>query len=417
MKYQALRGTKDILPTETGIWHFVEKNIHEVFQSFGFNEIRTPIIEQTELFTRSIGDGTDIVSKEMYTFTDKGDRSITLRPEATAAVVRAAIEHNLLKQSPETKVYYLGPIFRYERPQAGRFRQFHQAGVEFFGPKSPYADAEVIITGFNLFKKLGIKTLQVNINILGCEEDTKPYTDKLSKYFHSQLDNLCPNCNERYKNNKIMRMLDCKDEKCSAIFKSAPKAKDFLCATCKTHLNIVVDALKIAGIDAVMDNRLVRGLDYYTGIVFEIVSNDLGAQNAVCGGGRYDNLVHDLGGDKIPAVGMAIGLERLISIMKLQGEDLFRTKNPDVYIAWVGDEALKKAYSFSEILRKNDKSVVMEYSARSLKSHFKKADSTGASFVLIIGEEEIEKKLYQLKDMASGDQIEVSEDQLFDKLR
>ncbi len=412
MKYQSLRGTHDILPDETPVWQYVEKKIHEKFRSCGFFEIRTPAIEQTELFTRSIGGSTDIVSKEMYAFEDKGGRSITLRPEATASVVRAAIEHSLAAKDKISKLYYIGPMFRYERPQAGRFRQFYQAGVELIGSSSAFADAEVILAGVLLFNYLGLKALEVEINSVGCDKCRPGYEKKLKKHLKDNSSKLCSDCSERTDKN-VLRVLDCKKEGCGEIISSAPSLKEMICEDCKAHFEQLADSLSSFGVKVSVNEKLVRGLDYYTKTTFEIVSKELGAQNAVCGGGRYDSLIEQLGGSNIPAVGMAIGLERLISVMEAQKLLPEPAKDLAVYIAAVGQEAQKKAFKLVFELRKSGVSAETDLFGKSLKSQLKTADNLGARYVLIMGEEEIKKGSFPLRDMRTGQQKEIKLEELY----
>ncbi len=403
MKYQSLRGTHDILPEETPVWQYVETKIHDKFQSFGFEEIRTPIIEQSELFTRSIGGATDIVSKEMYTFTDKGGRSITLRPEATASVVRAVIEHSLISKDKVTKTYYIGPMFRYERPQAGRFRQFYQAGIEMFGASSAFADAEVILAGILLFGSFGIKSLEVDINSVGCQVCRPKYNKELSSFLKDHLSELCVDCGARFTTNPL-RILDCKNEKCRKVLASAPSLNEMICDDCRAHLEQTEDLLKLSHVEVRRNDKLVRGLDYYTGTIFEIVSRELGAQNAVCGGGRYDSLVKELGGSDIPAVGMAIGLERLIEVMRMQKLLPEKEQGISVYIAALGQDAQKTAFAKMVELLKEGICADMDFSGKSLKSQLKTADNLGARYVLMIGEDELKKGSFPLRDMKTGQQ-------------
>jgi len=412
MKYQSLRGTHDILPEETPVWQYVEAKIHDKFQSFGFEEIRTPVIEQSELFTRSIGGATDIVSKEMYTFTDKGDRSITLRPEATASVVRAVIEHGLVSKDKVTKTYYIGPMFRYERPQAGRFRQFYQAGIEMFGASSALADAEVILAGILLFGSFGIKSLEVDINSVGCSVCRPKYNKELSSFLKDHLSDLCVDCGARFAVNPL-RILDCKNEKCRKILANAPSLNEMICDDCRAHLEQTEDLLKSSHVEVRRNDKLVRGLDYYTGTIFEIVSRELGAQNAVCGGGRYDSLVKELGGSDIPAVGMAIGLERLIEVMKIQKLLPEKEQGLSVYIAALGQAAQKTAFAKMMELLKEGISADTDFSGKSLKSQLKNADNLGARYVLMIGEDELKKNSFPLRDMKTGQQKEIKLEELF----
>ncbi len=412
MKYQSLRGTKDILPEESRIWQYVEKQIHQTFQSTGFTEIRTPIFEQTELFTRTIGDGTDIVSKEMYTFIDKGDRSVTLRPEATAAVVRAVIENNLINsQSKDLMLYYIGPMFRYERPQAGRQRQFNQAGIELFGSDSFMADVVVIITALMLFEKLGIKGLEININSVGCDVCRPGYLEIFKNYLNKNVSKLCPECQVRYEKNPL-RILDCKNPSCKDVLKTAPSLKDHVCENCTDHLEKIVKELAKAGFKTTINDHLVRGLDYYSKTTFEIVSNDLGAQNAICGGGRYDSLLEKLGGSKSPAVGMALGMERLISLLPEETKQKAKEGSQTLYIIAMGNEAVSKASEIQRQLlseREKKSNIIINLDPnRSIKSQFKTANDINADHVLIIGENELKKDIYQLKNMKTGEQKEIT---------
>lgn len=411
MKYQALRGTKDVLPGETQVWQYVENAVHNTFKCFGFDEIRTPIFEQTELFTRSIGDATDIVSKEMYTFPDKKGRSLTLRPEATAGVVRAALENELLIPGKETRFYYIGPMFRYERPQAGRFRQFYQAGVEIFGSSSPYSDADVILAGIELFKKLGIKLLETGINSVGCTACRPGYEKKLKSHLKENLNDLCGDCKTRFEGN-ILRIFDCKEEACKKIVSKAPVIREMLCDDCSSHLMAVHTLLKDNGVGVYFNEKLVRGLDYYTKTVFEIVSKDLGAQNAICGGGRYDKLVEDLGGKETPAVGMAIGLERLISVMDAQKVIPDLKEKPFIFIAALGEKAKQEALSIALALRNKGRRVEFETGDSSLKAQLKSADKKGARSAVIIGDNEILIKKYKLRDMQTGEEKEISPEEI-----
>ncbi len=412
MKYQSLRGTHDILPEETPAWQYIEKKIHEKFGSCGFCEIRTPAIEQTELFMRSIGDQTDIVSKEMYSFQDKGGRNIALRPEATASVVRAAIEHNLIAKDKISKLYYIGPMFRYERPQAGRFRQFYQAGIELFGTSSALADAEVVLAGIILFNSLGLRSLEVEINSVGCKKCRPAYEEELKKYLAANSSKLCADCNERKEKN-ILRVLDCKNESCKKVIFKAPSLEAMLCEECKSHFEEFSGSLSSFGVTVSVNDKLVRGLDYYTKTTFEIISKELGAQNAVCGGGRYDDLIEELGGPATPAVGMAIGLERLLFVMASQKLLPEPGKELDIYIAAIGHDAQKKALQQVFELRKSGISAETDLSGKSLKSQLKTADGLGARYVLIIGEDEMKKGSFSLRNMKTAQQKEIRMEELY----
>ncbi len=415
MKYKIPRGTKDILPDEIGVWQCVEDTCRKIFMRYNYSEIRTPILESTELFARSIGGTTDIVTKEMYTFLDKAQRSLTLRPEETAGVVRACLENNLIGPEKLVKLYYIGPMFRYERPQAGRFRQFHQAGVEVFGSADPLIDVEVIELGVRLFEELGLLDLEVDINSVGCKECKPAFRDKLKAYFKDVVKRMCKDCQERFKYNPL-RILDCKERVCQKYIEKAPASLDSLCLECKTNFEKLIEYLKAYDIRYRINDRLVRGLDYYTRTTFEIISKVLGAQNAVCGGGRYDTLVQELGGKGTPATGFAIGIERTVEILKSQPQLLAnlvkREKGIMLYIAVVGDEAKKKGFSILTQVRKSGFTGDMDYLGRSLKGQMKAADKEGAKYTLIIGDEELKKNSGILRKMDDGSQKEISLDRV-----
>ncbi len=415
MKYTSQRGTRDILPDEAGIWQSIEKTVRRTFELFNYKEIRTPIFESTELFARSIGSSTDIVSKEMYTFPDRKGRSLTLRPEETAPVVRAAIEHNLILKDNILKLFYLGPMFRYERPQAGRQRQFHQAGVEAFGSVDPLLDVEVILLAEQLFDRLGLKGLEIDVNSVGCQKCRPEFTTKLKEYFKSNIGKMCEDCKQRLETNPL-RILDCKEAVCQKYIEKAPSTRESLCPECRIHFEKVEEGLKQAGIKYRVNNRLVRGLDYYTRTTFEVVSRQLGAQNAVCGGGRYDTLVEALGGSSTPAIGFAIGLERLMEIIRSENRYPISEKGITLYIATLGDEARKISFDLLTKVRKAGVAADMDYAGRSLKAQMKAADRARARHTLIIGENEIKNGLYVLKDMKTASQIEISPEELINKL-
>lgn len=407
MKYQAPRGTYDILPNETPLWQFIEDTCRSLFQIFNYREIRTPIFEATELFTRSIGDTTDIVKKEMYTFTDRKGRSLTLRPEETAPVVRACLENNLILPDQLIKLYYLGPMFRYERPQAGRQRQFYQAGVEAFGSADPMLDAEIILLSVKLFEKLGLKDLEVDINSVGCKACQPKFKEAVRDYFKNNIKHMCDNCKERLESNPL-RILDCKEPPCQKYIEKAPAAIDFLDSDCKRHFEGVVGWLDSLGVKYRVNDRLVRGLDYYTRTAFEVVSKQLGAQNAICGGGRYDDLVQELGGKPTPAMGFAVGLERVVEVMRESKVESRKLKiGPDLFIATLGDEARKIGFDLLIKARSRGISADMDFQGKSLKAQMKAADRMSARYVFIIGDEEIKKKAGILKNMQTAEQKEV----------
>ena len=409
MKFQASKGTYDVMPDQAHLWQHIETVIREQARIYGFKEIRTPVFEDTALFVKGTGDTTDIVQKEMYTFTDKGQRSITLRPEGTPPVLRALIEHNTLKEQPYVKVFYLAPMFRYERPQAGRMRQHTQFGAEVLGSHSPLADVEAISLLFFTLQKLGLGGLSLRLNSLGCARCRPAYRQKLMDHFKPLLSDLCDNCKDRYDRNPL-RILDCKIDQ--GKFKDVPEMKDFLCGECKTHFQTVQDRLKDLDIPFTLDKNLVRGLDYYTRTAFEVVSQHLGAQDALGGGGRYDGLMEELGGSPAPGVGFGSGLERYVLALKNQGVNLPPEKRPDVYIATMGDEALKKGNLLCSQLRQKGLACEQELLERSLKAQMREAGRIKARYVVLIGENEISKGLVTLKDMDQHQQAEVAFDEL-----
>lgn len=404
MKFQASKGTYDVMPDQVYLWQHIESVIREQARLYGFREIRTPVFEDTALFVKGTGDNTDIVQKEMYTFIDKGNRSITLKPEGTPPVLRALIEHNSLKEQPCVKVFYLAPMFRYERPQAGRMRQHTQFGAEVLGSQSPLADVEVIALLFFTLQKLGLGGLGLRLNSLGCSQCRPRYRQKLMEYFKPMLSGLCDNCQDRYDRNPL-RILDCKIDQ--GKFKDVPEMKDFLCGECRVHFQTVQDRLKDIDIPFTLDKNLVRGLDYYTRTAFEVVSSHLGAQDALGGGGRYDGLMEDLGGSPTPGVGFGSGLERYVLALKNQGVNLPPEKRPDVYFATLGDEAVKKGSLLCSQLRQKGLICEQELLGRSLKAQMREAGRLNARYVALIGEDEIRKGVVTLKDMDGHEQQEV----------
>jgi len=416
MKYARQRGTRDILPSEIKTWQFLEDSARAVFESYNYAEIRTPVFEQTELFTRSIGEDTDIVGKEMYTFVDKGERSITLRPEETAPVVRAIIENNMLGQNELVKLYYIGPMFRYERPQAGRSRQFHQAGVEAFGSSDPLIDAEVIELGLRYFIQIGLKELEVDVNSVGCKKCRPKFKEELKKYFKGRARDLCETCQVRLEKNPL-RILDCKEAKCQKAIESAPATIDHLCQECGDHFNKVKTYLDGYGIRYKLNKRLVRGLDYYTKTTFEIISRSLGAQNAVCGGGRYDTLVEELGGRSTPAIGFAIGLDRLVMVMQDQKIKLPEGQRLQVYVVTLGEAAKEKGFELLRNLRNMEIRSDMDYQGRSLNSQLKTADKLKAKFAVIIGDDELKNGLAVIRSMDEKMQEKIKFDEILGKFR
>lgn len=411
MKIKSIKGVKDILPGEIEKWQWVESVAHRIFSRYGFREIRLPIFEHTDLFKRSIGDTTDIVEKEMYSFRDKGDNDLTLRPEGTASVVRAYIEHQMHKQNPLTRLYYFGPMFRYERPQAGRLRQFYQIGVEAMGSANPAVDAEVMTLLIEFFGELGLKELELQINSLGCKDCRPQYREALKSAIKTHLPELCGNCNQRYERNPL-RVLDCKVPQDHEIAKGLPKFKDHLCQQCQSDFAEVRKHLDAVHTPYSVNDQIVRGLDYYNRTTFEVVAKTgLGSQNAVCGGGRYDSLVEDFDGPPTPCFGFALGMERLISLLpeeKLQNLE----KRPDIFLVCLGEDALNLAFAMAHQLRGVGLYVEREIEGGSMKSQMRKANKAASRFALIIGENEIKNKQYVLKNMDGGEQCEISTDNL-----
>ena len=413
MDFTALKGFKDILPEEVGTWQWLETQTREVFRRYGYLEIKPPLLERTELFSRSIGQDTDIVSKEMYTFPDSKGESLTLRPEATAGLVRAYIQHKLYQQSAVQKVFAIGPMFRHERPQKGRFRQFHQIDVEIFGDPGPRSDADLIVMAMFLFTTLGMTDLSLHINSLGCPECRARFREELRGYLAQSTSELCADFQCRVETNPF-RVFDCKVEKCKKVVTGAPSILDFICADCKEHFQVLQDYLKGSEIPFNVDHKLVRGLDYYNRTTFEIQTDRLGAQNAVTGGGRYDGLVCQLGGPDHPAIGFAIGVERLVSLLREDREPVVAA--PDLFVAALGEDAGKKAFTWVNALRKSGKWVEMEYASKGLKAQMKRADRLGVRKVLMVGENELASGKGILRDMETKDQVEVALDHLEENL-
>ena len=409
---KAVRGTKDIIGEEAKKYIYISNVAQKMFENYNYNFVKTPIFEETELFKRGIGEATDVVEKEMYTFKDRGDRSITLRPENTASLVRCYLENAIYAKEDISRFYYNGSMFRYERPQAGRQREFNQIGIEVFGEKSPKVDAEVIAIGYKFLEKLGITDLEVKINSVGSKESRTIYREKLIEHFSKHLDDMCDDCKDRINRNPL-RLLDCKVDKDKDFYKSAPNIIDFLFEDERKHYEDVKKYLDVFGIKYTEDPTLVRGLDYYSSTVFEIVTNKLGSQGTVLGGGRYDNLLKELGDKDIPAVGFATGVER---IMMLLGEN-YPKNNPDVYIAWLGENTSETALKIAESLRDNDIKVYIDYSEKGMKSHMKKADKLSVRYCIILGEDELNKGIVLLKDFSTREQKEVKIEEILNYIK
>lgn len=405
------KGTKDMLPSEAYKWHYVEDIARKTAATFGFKEIRTPMFEHTELFLRGVGETTDIVTKEMYTFDDKGGRSMTLRPEGTAGVARCFVENGLQQLVMPMKAYYIASVFRYEKPQNGRLREHHQFGVECYGSDSPSADAEVIALASAFLKKVGLKSIELNINSIGCPTCRANYNKALKEYIGANLHNMCGQCQTRFEKNPL-RILDCKEEKCKAITRNAPLITDFLCDECREHFEKVQSILTSMGIEYKVNPGIVRGLDYYTRTVFEFVSTDIGAQGTVCGGGRYNHLVEEVGGKPTPAVGFGLGLERLLLVLENTNGLSATPEHIDVYIAPIGDNAQDSARRIVAMLRDKGVKAETDIMDRGMKAQMKYADRSGATYVIVLGDDELNSGIVNVKKMADGSVSAVKIDNL-----
>lgn len=416
MLTNAPKGTKDIMMDQVYKWHYVEKKWKEICARYGFKEIRTPIFEHTELFQRGVGDTTDIVQKEMYTFEDHGGRSITLKPEGTSPAVRAFIEHKQYAEVQPIKLYYDIPCFRYEKPQSGRLRQFHQFGVETFGTPNMVADAEIIAIGYDFLTSMGVTDLTLEINSVGCPECRAKHRKALKEFLAPKYDQLCDTCKSRYEKNP-MRILDCKSPIDQELVQGAPMMIDYLCDDCKGAFEDLQKNLDAIGIPYVINPKIVRGLDYYTKTAFEFVTNSLGAQGTVCGGGRYDNLVEEVGGPPIPGVGFGLGKERLLMLMEANGVEIPKPSDCDVFIATMGEAAKLYGQKLLFDLRRNGVKCQIDDLQRNFKGQFKYADRLGAKYAVVIGDNELETGVATLKDMEKGEQSEVKFDDLIKELK
>jgi len=404
VKFKSLKGIQDILPPETSIWQKIEHIARVIFKNYGYREIRLPIIEATDIFIRSIGETTDIVEKEMYTFIDKGNRSITLRPEGTASFVRAYVEHSLYNEPSPQKYYYIGPMFRYERPQAFRYRQFYQIGAEALGTETPKLDAEVISMLTMILTRIGLKGVNTEITSIGCNNCRPAYKIALKDALKDKLNLFCEDCCRRYELNPL-RILDCKVPVCIEARKGVPPLMDFLCEPCNQHFTELKNNLKLLNIPYVLNTNLVRGLDYYTRTAFEVTSESLGSQKAVAAGGRYDRLVEEFGGPPIPGIGFAIGMERIIPLVK---DSINEKESPELFFCSIGNDAFEKSFTLAEQLRVEGLWVELNYDDTSLRSQMRKADRIGAKNVIIIGENELKKGKALIKDMKGKKEIEVA---------
>ncbi len=407
-----IKGTEDVLPKDSYRWQFVEDVMRRESKAYGFKEIRTPVFEHTELFQRGVGQTTDVVQKEMYTFDTKGGESVTLRPEGTAGAARAVLEHSLENDGLPIKASYFVSCYRYEKPQAGRLREFHQFGVEEYGTQSPLADAEIICVAQSIFDRLGIKQLRLEINSIGCPTCRAEYHKALREYFGARKEDLCDTCNSRLEKNP-MRILDCKSPICSKIAEGAPKITDYLCDECREHFEQVQKYLDVAGVEYTVNPTIVRGLDYYTKTVFEFVTDFIGAQGTVCGGGRYDGLIEELGGKHLPSLGFAMGMERLLMLMDKQGIEIPKPSSCDLYVATMGDKAKEKAFSLIKSVRDCGLIAETDVVGRGLRPQMKYADKIGAKFSLVLGDNEIEQNSAEVKNMTTGEKTTLALDETF----
>ncbi len=412
-KIMALKGTHDILPEEVYKWQYVEEKIREIAKRYRYSEIRIPAFEYTELFARGVGDTTDVVQKEMYTFDDKGGRSLTLRPEGTAGVVRSFLEHGMFADALPKKLYYLITCYRNEKPQAGRYREFRQFGVEVFGAENPALDAEIISLATTLLSELGLKNLVVNINSIGCPKCRKAYNDILRDYLRPHFDTLCDTCKTRFEKNPL-RILDCKSDICKKIGENAPVLIDNICEECSNHFEALKNELEVYGIEYKINKYIVRGLDYYTKTVFEITSSSLGAQSTVCGGGRYDGLVEELGGAPTPGIGFAMGLERLLMCMEAENVPMGSIDSADIFVVTLGDIATTYSTKLIKILRDAGIKAERDYMGRGLKAQMKYANKIAAKYVAVIGDNEVSSGKCNVKDMQSGQETEIVLDKIVD---
>ncbi len=416
MAIKAPKGTKDMLPEEAYKWQYIEKQFFEICDEYGFGELRTPVFESTELFNRGVGETTDIVQKEMYTFEDLGHRSITLKPEGTSPAVRAFIESKHFADMQPSKYFYNTPCFRYEKPQAGRLRQFHQFGVENFGASSMLADAEIIALADDFLHRMNITDIELHINSVGCKECRPKYRKALQDFLRPHYDELCTTCQSRFETNP-MRILDCKSPEDQEIVKDAPLMVDYLCDDCKKAFEELQENLTAMGIEFQIDPKIVRGLDYYTKTAFEFVTTKIGAQGTVCGGGRYDHLIEEIGGPSMPGVGFGLGKERLLMLMELCGADFGENQKPEILVAFIGDNAKHYALKLVQDLRREHVRAAIDTQERNLKGQMKYSNKIGAKYSIVIGDDEIESGELTLKNMESGEQIHITRDQIVETIR
>ena len=403
------RGTADVLPQDSYRWQYVEQKLHEICSTFGYREVRLPTFEHTELFERGVGETTDVVGKEMYTMLDKSGRSITLRPEGTANTARALLQHGVLSGPLPARAYYIMSCFRYEKPQSGRLREFHQLGIELFGSYTPDADCEVIRVADTVIRECGINNIKLELNSIGCRECRVGFHAALKEYFDSHKSELCPTCHERLERNPL-RILDCKNPECAELAKDAPVAIDYLCGDCKEHFESVKSLVSAAGISYTVNPRIVRGLDYYSKTVFEFIHEAAGAQGTVCGGGRYDGLIELLGGSPTAGVGFGMGLERLISVMEAEGTEIPKPRDCSLFVCYIGEKGFAKARETVFALQRLGVSAQYDVIERSLKAQLKYADKIGAQKTLVLGDDEVNSNKAQLKNMDDGTTVTVDID-------
>lgn len=411
MQIKRPKGTEDITPAQIYKWQYVEALIREICALNGYTEIRTPAFEHTELFQRGVGETTDVVQKEMYTFEDKAGRSITLKPEGTSPAVRAFIENGIFNEPQPTKMFYFTPCFRYEKPQSGRLREHHQFGVEAFGANDPSIDAEIINIAMTLYRRLGVEDLELKINSIGCPNCRLEYNKKLKEYLSPKLDKLCETCQDRYNKNPL-RIIDCKEESCQQQITDIPFMLDNLCEECSANFDKFKEALDLIGLKYTVDPRIVRGLDYYTNTAFEIVTDKIGAQSTVCGGGRYNGLVEEVGGPSIPGVGFGMGIERLLLLLEKSGIEIPTPPTMDLFIIGLGAAGIKESIKLVHALRDNGIRADKDYMSRSLKAQMKYANKLNAKYVTVIGEEEINNNKIKVKNMENGSEEEIQLNQL-----
>lgn len=412
----APRGTKDIMPGDVSAWRYLEETMRKVCAQYGYKELRTPVFEHTELFLRGIGETTDVVEKEMYTFTDRGNRSLTLRPENTASAVRAYIEHKLYADPAPTKLFYIGPMFRYDRPQAGRYRQFHQFGIEALGVEGPNIDAEIILLAVQILQSLGLKDLKLKINSVGCPKCRPVHREKLQEFFKPNLQEMCSDCKSRYDRNPL-RLLDCKNPHCQELGQGAPSLEECLCDECRAHFEGLKELLTATGLEYEVDHNLVRGLDYYTKTAFEIQYAPLGAQSAVCGGGRYDGLIEEVGGPATPGIGFAMGMERVLLALESQNLLPEMEDKMDVFAVCPKKELFKDVFTTVIKLRNAGFKAEFDFLARSMKAQMKQANRVNAKYVLIFGEDEFARGNVVLRNMANSEQSEIAISEILTKLQ